>query len=44
MQGLIILWTTIQIMIIVSVAFEFHANDAESEMGQIKVSSAMAYT
>lgn len=34
----------IKIMILVSVAFEFHANDAESEMGQIKCSSARAYT
>lgn len=28
---------------IVIVAFEFRANDAESEMGQIKYSSAKAY-
>lgn len=34
----------IKIMILVSVAFEFHANDAESEVGQIKCSSARAYT
>lgn len=36
--------TEIQILILVSVSFEFRANDRESEMGQIKCSGVRAYT